>query len=100
MSTPGVDPGVQIFQLDAENGALNRIHSVVERAYRMFVPLPLPPRAEQTHPVREGAVVGHRGTPFAIRAQIFRRVEAEAANISKRSHATAFVLGAVRLGGI
>src|SRR6186997_1992382 len=45
-------------------------------------------------------VIGHQSTAVAIGAQILGRIETEAADISQRAGAFAFVTGPMRLAGV
>src|SRR4051812_23567475 len=95
-----VGPLGNMFELDAEHRALNRIHAVVEPVPDVIVLASLPPISEFPDRRCEIRPVRHDGTALSAGTKIFSRIEAEAADVSKRPGAPAAEIRSVGLRGI
>jgi hypothetical protein len=75
-------PSVQILQFDAQHGCLERIQAKIAADYFVVVFGASPMTAQQSYLVGQRWVVGGDHTPVAKRPQVFRREEAEAAQVA------------------
>ena len=90
-------PRFQMAQFDAQNGALDSLHSIVIALEFVNVLLFRAPVPQHANLVRElGAAGGHRSA-FSAGSKVLARVEAEAAHLADAARAAALILRAVRL---
>src|SRR5258705_10940569 len=90
-------PLLETAQLDAQNGALQSIHAVIETFEHVVVLALLPPIAKHPHQLRAMGVARDQHAALAARAEILPRVEAEATEVAERPHALPAVFGSVGL---
>ncbi len=101
---PGV-PGVEVAQLDAQDGGLDAVEAgVAAVGDHVLVLAGVAVVGEQPDAARDLLAVRHQGAAVAHRAEIFGRVEAEAGRVADASDAAALSLhvapGAVCLRGV
>src|SRR5581483_6396200 len=100
MSAAGFRPAFQVPELYSKNRSLECLHAVVVAAQNVVIFPVLSPVAQQAQPVGIVCVVGHYGPAFAVGAQVFARIETEAAHIPDAADAPAIELRAVGLRGV
>src|ERR1043166_6878644 len=87
----GLRPGIQVGQLDAKHSALNSLQPVVVSLEDVLILALSPPVAQHPDGPVERGIIGDDGAAFAIRAEIFARIEAEAANVPDAADRASFV---------
>src|SRR5579884_1129159 len=97
--TAPLGPFFELAEFHAQNGGLHGLQAIVVACDDGPVLLLLSPIAEQAHGTRVFGIVCNGHAAFAGGAQVFRWIEAEAADVADGANAPAAILGSVRLRG-
>ena len=87
-------------QLRAQHRGLDLVQAAAPAERLVLVARALAVMPQLAQPVRDVGVVGGHEPAVAVRAQVLRRIEAEAAEVAETADATAAMLGAHRLRGV
>src|SRR5438094_375982 len=93
-------PFIEILEFDAENGALDAFHAIVETNLVMIITLRRAVFAQGSRASGKSSIICNQRATFAVCAEIFSRVKTEAGNRTERSDYFTAIFGAMRLAGI
>src|SRR2546421_10548568 len=94
LRTSGLRPVVQVRQLDAQDGRLQRVESAVEADLAVQVFSCAAVHAQRAQTFSERVVVRRQESGFADRAQVLRRIETETTDAPHRTGPTTSVFRA------